>query len=90
MADEFPLPRWQSHKTVHAAKIIKVEGNRLDLEIPDPHNRHTGIAQTRIVIAAHNMFARYTPVPGDYYVVYDDGFASISPRQAFEAGYHPL
>jgi len=29
-------------------------------------------------------------VPGDYYVVYDDGYASISPREAFEAGYHRL
>lgn len=83
MADEFRLPRWQSHKIVHAAKITMIDGQRLSLFLP-------GEDSPRIVIAPHNMFARYMPVPGDYYVVYEDGYASISPKQAFEAGYHPL
>lgn len=35
-----------------------------------------------------NMTARYTPVVGDYWVIYDDdGYQSISPKAAFEAGY---
>lgn len=73
------LPRWQSHKTVHAAKITKVDGEMIHIEGP--------YAPVR---AAKNMFARYMPVPGDYYVVYDDGYASISPRVPFEEGYHKL
>lgn len=35
----------------------------------------------------HKMFSRYTPTPGDFFVVYDDGYESISPRQAFLDGY---
>lgn len=27
------------------------------------------------------------PKPGDYYVVYDDGYTSLSPAKAFEEGY---
>jgi len=82
MADPSPLPRWQSHKIVRAAKIKKIEGMRLDLDI--------GEGKSHMVIAAAGMFARYQPIVGDYYVVYDDGYASISPQQAFEAGYHAL
>ena len=33
-----------------------------------------------------NMTARRTPVVGDYWVIYDDGYQSISPRAPFEAG----
>jgi hypothetical protein len=80
MAETTGLPKWQSHKTVHAAKIRDIIDDELLLE---------GIAGKEVsVIAAPNMFARYRPVAGDYYVVYDDGYASISPRQAFETGYH--
>jgi hypothetical protein len=36
------------------------------------------------------MTARYTPKVGDYWVVYDgDGYQSISPHEAFLAGYVP-
>jgi hypothetical protein len=34
-----------------------------------------------------DLFRRYFPHPGDYYVVYEDGYASISPQAAFETGY---
>lgn len=33
------------------------------------------------------MTARYTPVVGDWWVVYDDGYQSISPASAFSGGY---
>jgi len=98
MADTSKLPRWQSHKIVHAAKILKVEGTTITLSVPlsaagyvltkdDPLDEN-GLLLT--VEAAPKMFARYVPVSGDYYVVYDDGYASISPKQAFEDGYHPI
>lgn len=76
------LARWQSHKVVRAGKIVHVADSLLKVEGAD--------GLTYSVTAAANMFARYMPVPGDYYVVYDDGYASISPRQAFEEGYHRL
>lgn len=82
MADTRGLPRWQSHKIVHAAKITGIDDDDIYLEGEDGEI---------MVKAAPNMFARYHPVPGDYYVVYpDDGYASISPKQAFENGYHRL
>jgi hypothetical protein len=36
------------------------------------------------------MFRRYTPVPGDRYMVYEDGYKSFSPKKAFEDGYEAL
>ena len=70
------LPRWRSHKIVRAQKIREVTNGQIQLEGPYPP-----------IEPANGMFARYVPVPGDYYVVYDDGYASISPGQAFEDGY---
>lgn len=34
-----------------------------------------------------NMTARYQPKIGDFWVVYDDGYQSLSPRDAFLRGY---
>ena len=34
--------------------------------------------------------AKHNPQPGGYYVVYDDGYKSFSPAQAFEEGYSKL
>lgn len=80
------LPRWQSHKVVKAAKIVQVfPDDLMELDIHDPKS---GLCV--VVKPADKMFARYRPIEGDYYVVYDDGYASISPRQAFEDGYHKL
>lgn len=36
------------------------------------------------------MTARYTPVVGDFWIVYPDGYESLSPRKAFVEGYDPL
>lgn len=36
------------------------------------------------------LFARYSPVAGDYLVRYEDGYLSISPKKAFEDGYRLL
>lgn len=36
------------------------------------------------------MTARYTPVAGDWWIVYPDGYQSISPKAAFEEGYMPI
>lgn len=77
---QIEMPRYQSHKKVWALKIASVEGLHLFFE-------EKGYAPIKV---AANMFARYTPVPGDYYVVYDDGYKSISPAKAFEEGYKRL
>ena len=73
------LQAYISHKRVMAAKIISVSGNRLTFE--------NGATEAFDV----KLFHRYTPVAGDYLIIYpdSDGYQSISPRQAFEDGYHP-
>ena len=84
MSVQDKLPKWQSHKVVRAAKIVKIEAD--DAMVLDVTHEGKPIA----VRPAERMFARYRPVPGDYYVVYEDGYASISPATAFEGGYHKL
>lgn len=36
------------------------------------------------------MLARMTPVPGDYYVIQEDGYAYLNPKAVFERKYSPL
>lgn len=72
-----PMPRYLCHKMVWALKIASVDGARLTFAEP-------GYAP---LIVDPKMFARYKPVPGDYYVQYDDGYKSLSPAKAFEEGY---
>lgn len=33
------------------------------------------------------MMARYTPILGDYYVIQDDGYAYVNPKNVFERKY---
>jgi hypothetical protein len=73
------LALYQSHRVVQAAKINAVDGQTISLES----------ATVPSVTAAENMFARYTPVPGDYYIRYEDGYVSICPGAQFEAAYTP-
>jgi hypothetical protein len=74
------LPQYQCHKKVWALKISAVERDTLSFE----DGRYAPIQ------CEDGMFARYTPKSGDYYVVYDDGYKSISPAKAFEDGYTRL
>ena len=70
-----------SHKTVWADKIEKLH------EMRDGTGTQIGCASGAVVLAEPGMFERYTPVPGDYLVIYEDGYRSISPKAAFEGGY---
>ena len=74
---ERQMPRYQSHKQVWALQIADVDGCTLRFS-------DEGFAP---LVVGFQMFARYKPVPGDYYVQYDDGYASFSPKKAFEEGY---
>lgn len=82
------MPRYQSHKIVHALKIKEVV----------VHDPPSGVD----FAGAHLMpeDTRYAPLPVDaawylkhnpsgpgYYVVYPDGYKSWSPVEAFEEGY---
>jgi len=37
-----------------------------------------------------DMLARYTPVAGDYFVIQEDGYQYINPKEVFERKYSPV
>jgi hypothetical protein len=73
------MPRYVSHKKVWALEIADVDGCKLTFA-------DKGYAP---VVVPVEMYLRYTPVVGDFYVVYADGYKSFSPRKAFLEGYKP-
>lgn len=77
------LPQYKSHKIVHALKIHNID---LDSE--------TGAAVITPAEDGYGPFGvdaeymeKHKPRIGGYYVVYDDGYKSWSPADAFEKGY---
>lgn len=81
------LAQWRSHKIVRAGKLMPVqiladegEGTSI-LSVEDVNG-----AMCKVIVP-DNFFARGTPAPGDYIVIYDDGYKSWSPAKAFEEGY---
>lgn len=71
------MPKYRSHKTVHALKIKFIDGNTIAFD----NERFAPMEVDPL------MFARGRPTPGDYLVVYDDNYKSFSPAKAFEDGY---
>lgn len=81
------LPRWQCHKIVRAAQIVRLEqveqgGWRMTVGVLGP--RVEDLTALRI---EGDWYRKHQPSVGGYYVIYDDGYASYSPAEAFEAGY---
>lgn len=71
------MPRYKSHKQVWALEIADVTGCKLTFA-------DEGYAPIDVPA---EMFLRYTPVKGDFFVQYADGYKSFSPRQTFLEGY---
>jgi len=76
------LPLYKSHKEVRGAKILEIRRNdgnevRIRLDVGDGLLWPTTFA----------WLQRFSPKEGDYVVLYADGYISVSPPQAFEAGY---
>ena len=83
------MPRYRCHKEVWALKIKSVvrdgagEARETDgTAIITPQDE--GYAPFKVDAA---YVAKHNPQAGGYYVVYDDGYKSWSPAQAFEEGY---
>lgn len=78
------LPRYQAHKKVWALEIESV-GQLLNGKGPITLKfKDYRYADKE---CPEEMFSRYKPVPGDFYVEYEDGYKSFSPRKAFLDGY---
>ena len=81
------LASWRSHKVVKAGRLMRQQPEsdpgELDviLIVEDVNGAPCKIGVPR------DFFARKVPFPGDYIVIYDDGYKSWSPAKAFEEGY---
>jgi len=73
------MPRYVSHKKVWALEIATAD--RLTCRLSFKEKGYAAIT------ASADMWSRYQPVEGDFYVVYADGYKSFSPRKAFLEGY---
>lgn len=76
------LPRYQCHKKVSALKIAGLQPVVGGAAIITP--AEAGYAQFSV---DHEYVEKHKPQIGGFYVVYDDGYRSYSPAQAFEEGY---
>ena len=80
------MPQYRCYKTVRALRIAQARMilDEVRLDFADKGFDSEPAFVPKIVVA------RYFPRPGDYYVVYADGYQSISPAAAFEEGYSRL
>lgn len=75
------LPSYKSHKIVYALKIkvVNVEDGMIGI-VPEDDR----YAEFQVDSAYYD---KHKPQAGGYYVVYEDGYKSWSPADAFENGY---
>lgn len=82
-------PRYKCHKNVGALEIKKIggyepSGGRYGL------SRYVEFVGGNHTLLAPEMFYSYFPLPGDFLVIYEDGYMWFSPRKAFLDGYSPI
>jgi hypothetical protein len=76
------LPKYKSHKTVQACRIADIQKDLNGSAIVTPADEGCNpFSVTKEYMAKHD------PQIGGYYVRYEDGYASYSPAEPFEAGY---
>lgn len=78
-AAQTETPKYVSHKQVWALEIDSADPMLCKLTFRD-----RGYAPIK---TEAEVWARYKPQPGDFYVIYADGYKSFSPRKAFLEGY---
>ena len=78
-----PWPFYTCHKIVQAFKIQKIlSGFAIDNYAIIPED--ATIPEEEV---DREWFVKFRPVPGGYLVLYEDGYMSFSPAEAFEKGY---
>ena len=100
MSTQRQMPRYKSHKEVHALKIKEVivhahpNTSFDDSEFEKSEDFEGGHLMPEdekfapIPVDA-DWFRKHSPRGPGYYVVYQDGYKSWSPVEAFESGYSP-
>jgi hypothetical protein len=77
-------PRYESHKIVQARRIVGF------FNTPDTGGRVCGIVEGGERFAPIQNVMLEAANVGDYAVIYEDGYKSISPAKAFEEGYRKV
>jgi len=72
---------------VDAFKVVSVQ-DMPQADPPLPRKLATDDGKNRI--ATSEMQSRYIPTEGDYWVIQDDGYEYLNPRQVFERKYSPV
>lgn len=88
-------PHYRSFKTVKASRIVEIPEFAQNQEVgnivvcPDflEDVSDERVYYRTITVNPKQLFARGLAKPGDYYVVYEDGYDSWSPKDTFEKGY---
>lgn len=79
------MPKYQCHKQVWALKIKEMW--------PNPETAaggwtlHFEDENYAPIFMNYTWCNKHQPKEGGYYVVYEDGYKSFSPAEAFESGY---
>lgn len=87
--DTAEMPKYQSHKKVWALQIesIQIDGEGQNRET-DGSAIITPVDKRYMPFKVdENYMRKHKPEVGGYYVVYQDGYKSFSPAEAFEEGY---
>ena len=79
------LPAYRSHKKVYALKIklirMAADGHSFTCELIPEDEKYAPFTVTE------GFYKKHCPYGGGYFVVYEDGYQSFSPAEAFEGGY---
>ena len=83
------MPKYNCHKKVWALKIksIKLDGEGENRETDGSAELTFERSEYEPMQANAEYMRKHKPESGGYYVVYEDGYSSFSPAQAFESGY---
>ena len=71
------MPRYKCHKEVWALKIASIDDTRITPEEDGYESLDVGAG----------YIEKHKPEVGGYFVMYEDGYKSYSPAEAFESGY---
>lgn len=79
--DVLSIPEYKCHKVVRAFKIARIDLSPQTCYLIAADPSIVPVAMLRDVLDTKN------PSIGDYFVLYKDGYTSISPSKVFEDGY---
>lgn len=82
------MPLFQAKPVLVTAYVIHRVAERKPEGLPLYFK--TKIPNQEMLLATPEMLARYTPSPGDYIVIQEDGYTYLNPKEVFERKYEPV